>query len=50
MKSIDARRQVVTPDGVALVGWYAKRFARPLYLATMRQAGKGAKRLAKRGK
>ena len=50
MKGIDARRQVVTPDGVALVGWYAKRFARPLYLATMRQAGKGAKRLAKRGK
>ena len=48
MKGIDARRQVVTPDSVAVIGWYAKRFARPLYLSTMRQAGKGAKRLAKR--
>lgn len=48
MKGIDARRQVVTPDSVALIGWYAKRFARPLYLATMRKAGPSAKRLAQR--
>ncbi|MFD5867504.1 SDR family NAD(P)-dependent oxidoreductase [Corynebacterium sp. NPDC060344] len=50
MKGIDARRQVVTPDSVAVVGWYAKRFARPLYLAAMRRAGKGAKRLAARSR
>lgn len=41
MKGIDARRQVVTTDSVATIGWYAKRFARPLYLATMRASGKG---------
>ncbi|KKO82119.1 short-chain dehydrogenase [Corynebacterium xerosis] len=48
MKGIDARRQVVTPDSVAVIGWYSKRFARPLYLSTMRKAGKGANRLATR--
>lgn len=48
LRGIDARRQVVTPDAVATIGWYAKRFARPLYLAAMRRAGKGAKRLSKR--
>lgn len=48
MKGIDARRQVVTPDSVAVIGWYSKRFARPLYLSTMRKAGKGANLLAAR--
>lgn len=48
MKGIDARRQVVTPDSVAVIGWYSKRFARPLYLSTMRKAAKGANLLAAR--
>lgn len=36
VRGIDSRKQVVVPDAVAVVGWYSKRFARPLYLAAMR--------------
>lgn len=41
MLGIDARRLVVAPDGLALFGWYSKRFTRPGYLLVTRLIGRG---------
>lgn len=40
VKGIEARRSVVTPDGIATFSWYSKRFTRIPYLFTLRAIGR----------
>jgi NAD(P)-dependent dehydrogenase (short-subunit alcohol dehydrogenase family) len=40
VRGIDARRDVILTDADGRIVWRAKRFARPLYTATMRRAGR----------
>ncbi|HRW17974.1 MAG TPA: SDR family NAD(P)-dependent oxidoreductase [Dermatophilaceae bacterium] len=48
LRGIDARREVILVDLEGRLAWYAKRWARPLYLAELRRQGRGmAARLAK---
>lgn len=48
VRGIDARRVVITPDAVAVFGWYAKRFTRLPFLLSMRGFGRGVAFVAKR--
>ncbi|MGP9723027.1 SDR family NAD(P)-dependent oxidoreductase [Corynebacterium sp. AOP40-9SA-29] len=44
VKGVEARRTVVTPDAVATLSWYSKRFTRIPYLLLLRAAGWGVAR------
>lgn len=48
VRGVEARRTVVTPDGVATLSWYSKRFTRIPYLLLLRAAGWGVARKAGR--